>query len=231
MHHSHEPIQLIAKSRNTCSSAAQQACELTDAPLPTELLAEPEFERAQRLHTPVEAPQSSLASMDCLEKAALLAAGMEPDCLLEECSLGPGPWGVELHRAGAWRGPGAGAPQCPEVGYDFGLRCMPDAKQHHCAAELQAESDRLQRAVARWSPRGTEPQAGSGLDAGGSGGWEARHGGHPGGRWGQACEGVDRQDCNRLLPDEFVPEVVPEGAAVEPYRAQGGGVESGQAGV
>ena len=98
---------------------------------------------------PVEAPQSSLASVNCLEKAALLAAGMEPDCLLEKTLLGPGRWGVEPHTADARGGPGAGAPQCPELGYDFDLQCMPDAKLHHCAAELEAESDRLQRAVAR----------------------------------------------------------------------------------
>lgn len=137
-----EAIQLTAK-RHTCNSVAQQAGELTDAPRPTELLAE--SERLQT-HMRIGVPQSFLACLDWLESAALLAAVVKPERLLEKRSHCCGWWDAELHRADTQRGPGAGATQCPEVGFDW--CCKPDAKQYHFATELGAEFGHLQRAVA-----------------------------------------------------------------------------------
>ena len=70
---------------HTCRSLAPQADMLIDAPLPTELYAEPESVRLQRLHTWAVAPQSFLAGEDWVERSALFAAVTQPDCLLDEC--------------------------------------------------------------------------------------------------------------------------------------------------
>lgn len=76
--------KLKARS-HTCRSLAQQEGALIAAALPTELYAEPESVRLQRLHTWTVAPQSFLANVDWVEDAGLLAAASQLDCLFERC--------------------------------------------------------------------------------------------------------------------------------------------------
>ena len=136
---------ILTAKIHTCNSVAQQVGELTDALLPTELLAESDSEKLQT-HMWIGAPQSFLVCLDWLESTVLLAAVVNLERLLEKLSHCRRWWVAEHHRADTWRGPGAGARQCPEVGFDFHWHCKHDAKQHHCA---RAEFGRLQRADAR----------------------------------------------------------------------------------